>query len=181
MQLYHGSSNGDIKQLKPQVSNHEKEYVYFITHEVLAILYAYNPIERPGGFYTYKFDKNGQVYYDEFFPDQLKKIYQGKSGYVYSINNDDYNLQHLEKMPWVYLSEKPIKVDKPKFIKDIYEEILLLEKQGKIIVNRYEAMSEELKQKNRSVIVKDIEMKNLKNRKENSYAKFLHEHFPDLI
>ena len=181
MKLYHGSPNGSIDVLKPQQSNHEKEYVYFITHEVLAVLYAYNPIERPGGFYTYSFGNNGEVYYNEFFEGQLEKIYSGKSGYVYSINNDDYNLKKLEKMPWVYLSEKTIKVEKPLFISDIYKEVLRLEKQGKIIVNRYETLSNEQREKYRNVVIKDIEMKDLKNRMDNSYSKFLHEHFPDLI
>ncbi len=181
MKLYHGSPIGNIEVLLPKQSNHEKEYVYFITHEALAVIYAYNPIARPGGFYTYRFGKNGEVYYDEFFEDQLKKIYQGKSGYVYEIENDEYNLCKLEKMPWVYLSEKPIKVQKPKFIPDIYEEVLRLEKEGKIIVNRYNTIDPEQRQKNRSVVVKDIEMKDLRNRKDNSYAIFLHEHFPDLI
>ena len=178
--LYHGSPNGEIKILEPRESNHGKKYVYTTNSFPLAILYSYNPIERTGGFYTYRFDKDGNLIYDEYFPNQLEKIYKGHEGYVYEVSNIDY-CKPMERMPWIYLSTRKTRVLKPMHIPDIYEEILKLEKQGKIIINRYENMTEEEREKWRKIVIKDIEMKELKNYPDESYTQFLHENFPDLI
>ncbi len=110
MTFYHGSSVPNLTELKPFPSNHGKPYVYFSTNAVLALLYAYNPIARPGGFFPYWFDKDGQLHYDEYFPDQLRQIYAGHHGWVYQVEAE--NLLQLDKMPWVYLSETPLQISK---------------------------------------------------------------------
>ena len=178
--LYHGSPIGEIDTLEPRESNHGKKYVYTTDNFALAVLYSYNPIERPGGFYTYRFDKDNNLIYDEYFPNQLEKMYKGHEGYVYEVSKTQY-FQPMEKMSWIYVSTRKTKVLSPTHIPDIYEEILKLEKQGQIVINRYENMTETEREKWRSIVIKDIEMKELKDDKDSSYAQFLHENFPDLI
>ena len=177
--LFHGSDNGTIDELKPMLSNHGKEYVYLTDNYVLAILYAHNPLKRPGGFFTYKF-KNGKLWYDEYFENQTKVMYKGKKGFIYHFE-DDNTLQRIEKMPWVYISEQNIKPSNVEQIDDIYEELLRQEKLGNLVINRHENMSEEEKAKYRKIVENDIQVKELKKYLDCDYAKFLHEHFPELI
>lgn len=181
MKLYHGSDNGYINELKPILSNHGKEYVYLCNSRALAIIYSHNSIPRPGGFFTYRFTTSGALHYDEYFENQLEVMYKGKSGYVYTIDDENLDLQQLEKMPWVYLSEHHIKVNKPEYIKDIYEELLSLESVGQIQINRYNDMTDERKDRWKNVVKQDIENKDLKNNRDTVYAKFITEHFPDLM
>ena len=180
LRLFHGSPVGDIDKLEPRESNHKKKYVYTTDCYALAVLYSYNPIERPGGFYTYRFDKEGNLIYDEYFPNQLEKMYKGHAGYIYEMRRTEF-FNSLEKMPWIYVSTRKTDVYKPKHIPDIYKEILKLEKSGQIVINRYENMTEAEREKWRNIVIKDIEMKELKDDIDSSYAQFLHENIPDLI
>ena len=88
--LYHGSSIDGIEELIPQLSNHNKKYVYITDNYCLAIIYAYNPLPRPEGFFTYRFSKDGKLNYDEYFPNQLEKIYKNKKGFVYVVEDLKY-------------------------------------------------------------------------------------------
>lgn len=51
MLLYHGSAVTGLTTLTPRQSNHERPYVYLTDSATLALLYAHNPIARPGGFF----------------------------------------------------------------------------------------------------------------------------------
>ena len=181
MKLYHGSDNGDIKELKPILSNHNKPYVYLITNKALAVMYAYNALPRPNGFFTYGFNKDGTPYYDEYFEGQLEKLYKGKSGYLYEFESEKLNVVTLPQIKGAYVSEEVVKTNTPIFIEDIYEEMLKLEKEGLITINRYNEASESRKLLYKKIIQNEIENKELKENLNHPYAEFLHEHFPDLI
>lgn len=181
MKLYHGSNVGGIDTLTPVLSNHGKPYVYLTDNKVLATLYAHNPIERPGGFFTYRFDKEGRLHYDEYFDNQLEVMYSGIGGYVYTIDILEDSLYRLEKMPWVYTSEYGVDTAKVEYVEDIFATILRHEQNGDIVIHRYKDMGFETREKWRNIVRNDIENKDLKNYPESSYAQFLHKHFPDLI
>ena len=181
MKLYHGSNVKDINKLNPVLSNHGKPLVYLTDNYTLAILYAHNPIKRPGGFFTYRFDSNGKLHYDEYFENQLEKMYSGVSGYVYTIDANLEDYVKLDKMYWVYTTENNVETNAVEYIEDIYLKILECENQGDIVINRYCNMDEKTKQKWKDIVIKDIENKDLKNYPDSSYAQFLHTHFPDLI
>lgn len=181
MKLYHGSDNGNIKKLQPRLSNHGKPLVYLIGNRALAVMYAYNPFPRPNGFFTYGFDKNGKPYYDEYFDHQLEKLYKGKSGYLYIVDDENLNIKPLNQIQGAYVSEETITVGKPIFIDDIYKELLKLEKEGLIKINWFHDAKEERKLLYKKIIQKEIESKELKQDLTHPYTEFLQEHFPDLF
>jgi len=174
MLLYHGSSVGGITALQPRQSWHDKPYVYLTDSATLALLYAHNPIKRPGGFFTYWFDKAGKLHYDEYFADQTRCMYQGHSGWVYQLEAD--NLVQLDKMPWVYLSETDVQVSQSVFIPDLYKALLDAEQAGHIILHRYEALPEAQREIHRKIVRKSLE-----GSPEADYVRFLQEHMPELF
>ena len=174
MLLYHGSSVGDITALQPRQSGHDKPYVYLTDSATLALLYAHNPIKRPGGFFPYWFDKEGSLHYDEYFPDQIRRLYHGHSGWLYSTEGD--HLTQLDKMPWVYLSEKDVKVAQANFIPDLYTALLEAEQAGHILLHRYEAFPEAQREIHRKIVRKSLE-----GSPEADYVRFLREHMPELF
>lgn len=174
MLLYHGSSTGGIITLRPGLSNHDKPYVYLTDCAVLALLYAYNPIARPGGFFPYYFDKAGLLHYEEYFPDQTRKLYAGHGGWVYTAEAD--GLSRLEKMSWVYLSEADVPITDATFIPDIYTALIEAEAAGRLILHRYENTSEEQRRVNRRVVQKSLE-----GHADDDYVRFLQEHMPEIF
>ncbi len=178
MTLYHGSNIAALETLVPFQSNHEKPYVYLTDNEALAVLYAHNPLTRPNGFFTYRFDSTGKLHYDEYFEDALHAIYSGHGGYVYSC---EAALSPMPNMPWVYVSGQPVAVAACRFIPDLYEEALRMERAGALIVHRYATLPERFLASIREMMLAEIEKHGLRGQPESEYALFIKRHFPGLL
>ena len=174
MLLYHGSPTGGIRALRPSPSNHDKAYVYLTDCAALALLYAHNPIERPGGFFPYWFDKAGLLHYDEYFPGQTRTLYGGQPGWIYRV--EATGLPQLDKMPWVYLSEGEIQVCGADFIPDLYTALLRAERKGKLILHRYEDIPPAQQEKHRQIVRRSME-----GHGEDDYIRFLRQYMPELF
>ncbi len=86
--LYHGSHIGNITVLKPVSKLHgsDKTVVYLTDNPIYAMLYIWDPIHNlKQGKHITAWMKNGVVYYEEQFPNQLKTFYDGVKGYLYKI------------------------------------------------------------------------------------------------
>ncbi len=177
MKLYHGSETAGIKELLPQTSNHEKPLAYLTDNRALAVVYSHNYLPRPLGFFTYCWGKNHSLHYEEYFPGQIELFYKGKKGCVYTAEID--GLTQIEKMPWVYVSETPVKVSSVEEIPDIYEELLRLHEAGEITLHFYEDLPHEYIASSEKIVKREIE--NLKTNKNEIYENFLREHFPQLF
>lgn len=178
MKLYHGSATGDITTLCPRLSNHGKPYVYLTDCPALAAIYAHNPLTPPEGWFPYFFDKEGNLHYDEYFHDALS-LYKGFGGYVYAVEVTD--LPKLEQMPWVYLSEENVPVSECRFIPDLYDELLSLEEAGKLIITRFEELTEKRRSSIEAMLRREAEQEDLRNHPEREYAQFYQKHFPHLL
>ena len=177
MILFHGSSVPGISNLRPFASNHDKPYVYLTHSKILATIYAHNPMKRPNGFFTYWWDKDGVLCYDEYFENQMEEIYAGQKGFVYVCQGD---FPQMEKMPWVYLSEGKVLAEECLEIPDIYTQLLCYEKDGLLKVRRWKNASEGQRK-----IWKNVVLRSLKDMDRNSpvgkeYVLFISKHFPEL-
>lgn len=146
---YHASPIGTIKRLEPRVSNHGVPLVYFSKKRENVLVYLSNAIERyckeTGFSYDgrwekwgpYGFEKNGIQRLEEYYPDALRKTYQGVSGYIYcagSIEKADFDV----RIPDAAVSNVPVDIESVEFVPDAYEAILQAEKEGLITIMRYE-------------------------------------------
>ena len=174
MLLYHGSSTGGITALRPGLSNHNKPYVYLTDCPTLALFYAHNPIARPGGFFPYYFDKEGQLHYDEYFSDQTHRLYAGHSGWVYTAETT--NLPRLDKMTWIYLSEEEVPITRAEFIPDLYVALLDAEATGRLVLHRYEDATEQKHHLHRRVVQKSLD-----GHADDAYVHFLQQYMPEVF
>ena len=142
MILYHGSSIPDIDALHPGMAQGDHPCVYLTHSKVLATIYAHNPLTRPNGFFTYWWSKDGQLFYDEYFENQLEEIYSGQTGYVYECEG---NFPAMDKMPWVYLAEHPVPILARTQIPDLYTQLLQYEQDGLLTVRRWHQVSQKQK------------------------------------
>ena len=188
---YHASPIGTIKQLEPRTSNHGVPLVYFSKKRENVLVYLSNAIERyckeTGFSYDgrwekwgpYGFEKNGIQRLEEYYPDALRKTYQGVSGYIYcagSIEEADFDV----RIPDAAVSSIPVDIESVEFVSDAYEAILQAEKDGLITIitiMRYEEMPESVRQWNQRTIRE--EYKNAADHPE--YRHFLKGSFPDWL
>ena len=177
MILYHGSSVPGIHALRPFSSNHGKPYVYLTHSKVLAAIYAHNPLTRPNGFFSYWWGKDGMLYYDEYFENQLESIYSGQKGYVYSCEGE---YPHMSEMPWVYLCEENVPVADCIEIPNIYQQLLEYEREGLLKIRRWNEASPKQRQIWENVVRQSLEKTDLSTPLGAQYYEYIKAHFKNM-
>lgn len=87
--VYHGSCTAGIKILKTHKSTHQKECVYAVDNEVIAMLFACNEYSH-GDYDTDIRIENGIPVLVERWPGILEKIYNSSAS-LYKINGTNFN------------------------------------------------------------------------------------------
>lgn len=176
--FYHGSSIGNLSELFPQISEHERPYIYFVSNPVVALLYTVKPVEKPFSWYPYGFI-DGIPVYTEYYRYALADIYKDKVGYIYEFERIE-NAENPTNINCACVCSKSLKTEKITVIPDVYEKLLEHEKNGELIVERYENLTENRLKQIENIIKSEIDKYNLKY-EINSYAKFLKIRFPEIM
>lgn len=100
----------------------------------MALFYSIRNFE-----YTYGYTKDGQIYYEEYFPDALRILYAGKSAHLYICAPED---TQPTPIPNEVVSSQPVPVLRETFIPDAYEALLAEETKGTLNIHRYHTLSE---------------------------------------
>ena len=177
MILYHGSPVPGLTRLKPFQSGHDRPYVYLTHSRALAVLYAHHPMTRPNGWFTYRWDREGRLHYDEYFPDQLAALYAGQAGYVYTVEAEP---PAMERMPWIFRSTEAVRTVSCQEIPDLLSHLLALEEQGELIIHRHETLSDGARESIRRIVLREIEHNALREHPESEYAMFLRRYMPEV-
>ena len=98
--FYHASNSGNLTELLPLSTLHgSNEKVCYITPlRAYALFYLR---DMSINHVTCGVSKDGIVVYEEQFPNQLEKIYQGRSGYLYTCENGSQITAGHTKGVWV--------------------------------------------------------------------------------
>jgi len=178
-QYFHGSNVPNLTVLRPQVSEHGMPLVYLTTNPVIAALYTVHPVEKPYSWYPYGFSGTTPVY-TEYYPDALRDIYGGKMGYIYHSRCEvELSLDNPTAIGCALVSRKPILVDGYTAVTDVYESLLEYERAGKLIVRRYETLSEKQKAFAEKMLLEEIQKHKLKE-KDCDYSRFLQARFAEV-
>ena len=155
--FYHASPVKGIRQLEPRISNHGIPLIYFSRKRENVLVYLSNAIEkycRETGFPyegrwqkwgPYGFTRDGLQCLQEYYPDALESTYKGVSGYIYraeSIADSGFEV----RIPDAATSSLPVPVTGVEFSPDAYEEILKAEKAGLLVIQRYEEMTDKMRE-----------------------------------
>ena len=165
---YHASPTAGIKQLEPRISEHGVPLIYFSKKRENVLVYLSNAVEKYGremgfvwdGRWTkwgpYGFDGKGILRLEEYYPDALEKTYRGVSGYIYSARSiTDSGLDI--RIPDAATSSLPVTVTGVEFVPDAYEAILEAERNGQIVIVRYNELTEKMKEWIAGTIRKEYE------------------------
>ncbi len=151
---YHASSVKGLKVLKPHVSNHGKSLVYFSSKRENILVYLSNAVEkhikekhnRPLKQYnkwaSYGITSDGLVRIEEYYPNATIETFKGVSGFIYSVNELS-DAKPLRGIKDVFVTQDETLVDGCEYVADAYEELLKAEKEGKIVIERFETITEQ--------------------------------------
>ena len=173
--IYHGSPHEGIELLEPRLSEQHNAYVYFTRNKVLATIYCVQIVSPPSNWYPYGFE-DGKLKYIEYYPDALEDVYKGKRGYIYSCIEDNKMFNYPE-INDVLVSETVVKTESCYEIIDVYEKLLEYEKEGKLIIQRFDTLTSKQKTSINEMILNEITRYNLLCTPENEYSKFIKTRF----
>ena len=112
---------------------------------------------------------------EEYYPDAFGDTFAGIPGWIYRAESE--NCIPLEGIPGAFVSETPVKVAGREFVPDAYEAILQAEKEGLVLLRRYESHSPE-----KLRWIGDMVKKEYQNAaKYPDYQDFLQAKFPHLL
>lgn len=175
MTLYHGSPVADLKILKPFLSEHGKEYIYFSTNPLVSLLYAVKPVPKPFSFYPYGFDGE-TVVYSEYFENAFEKLYRGKTGFLYECD-DVCGLERPTQINCAYTFDNEILIDRATVIPDLYEYFI---NQPLFRIKSFNEIPEKEMQFILNELKKDVAAHNLKENPDHSMSIFIKTNFTEI-
>ena len=174
MILYHGSNIGNIKVLKPNQADHDRPYVYMTTVDVVAAFYLCNAVKRPYYWFPYGFGGGSNIpIYHELYPNALKEVSEGVSGYIYEVFADENQVIPFKNIPCARLAVKPIEVTKCVRIENAYHLFLDYVKQGKMKIGHFEDKTAQQLEWWYSRCIEYLEEKHMIESPDCSYASFI--------
>ena len=146
MQFYHASNIKGLKEILPLSESKNKDdkdkVAYFTPVRVCALSYLR---DMEVNHVTIGVSDNNVPECHEFFPDQLRTMYQGRSGYLYTCENTD-SIKPAQSAG-IWSSKEPVVVAVTEYIEDVYDHIMMEIAAGNARLISYESLSEETKQK----------------------------------
>ena len=140
--LYHGSIVPNITELITNAKSHDgKSNVLYLTDNLpYSLFYIWDSKHnlKKGKHVTCGI-KNGIVYYEEQFENQLKRFYDGVSGFVYVVGNSD-DFKQVSDRESMWFSVNKVLVCDTIYVPNVYDEIQKYVAEGKIKITKYSDM-----------------------------------------
>lgn len=168
---FHGSVTPGIKELHAVSKDHtsSEKAVYLTNNRTYALFYIWDAKNE------YKYItggvRNGVVFYEEWFPNQLSELYRGVKGFIYHCVCDA-ECKITSMREGVDIINQSVRTDIYEVIEDVYEEIMKCEKEGLAEIKRFTKRTEEEQKKMIDMIAQYIVEQNLLS-SDSAEAKFL--------
>lgn len=178
MTLYHGSPEAGLRELRPAVSalaDAKKPLVYLTSLPTTALFYGVRCFEYTYG-YNWKDGVPGGLHYIECFPDALRSLYGGRTGFLYSCEVSAEAVTSTQK-PNEFVSAEPLPVACCQEIPDLYEAFLEAERQGKLEIFRYETLSQKMLDRIEQTAAQTVAEQNLRQA-DTPFADYMRAHYP---
>ena len=171
MAFYHCSPISGLKILEPRKPEafDKPARVYLTTLLPMALMYSIRNYE-----YTYGY-QDGQIHFDEYFPNELEILYRGKSASLYLCDPES---TETTRIPNEAVSRKAVPVLDEIFIPDACEALLEQERLGNLVIRRYHELPERAYEWIRNVEADCIRKANLLHNP-GTQADYYRTHYPE--
>ena len=172
MAYYHCSPIAGLTVLEPRKpqSFEKPARVYMTTLLPMALMYSIQNYE-----YSYGYTQEGQIYFDEYFPNALEILYRGKNASLYLC---DPGSTEPTRIPNEAVSKTAVPVIRETHIPDACEALLEQERLGTLVIHRYHELSEGMLNWIRKVEAEVIRKSNLINMP-GPMADYYRVHYPE--
>ena len=172
MPYYHCSPAAGLTVLEPRKPNsfEKPARVYMTTLLPMALMYTVQNYE-----YTYGYTKEGQIHFDEYFPNALELLYRGKSASQYLCDPES---TETTRIPNEAISGSAVPIISETHIPDACEALLEQERLGTLVIRRHHELPEEMLNWIRKVEADCIRKSNLVNTP-GPMADYYREHYPE--
>ncbi len=175
--LYHVSVEPNIKVLEPRVSSHGKPYVYATQHLAFALLFGTK--KSNGNFDGMYGIKGGKPFFYEAYKDALKRRFEGQTCYIYEVDVTTFK-EGQTSFKGEVVSEQPVKVIKCTEIKDLYQYLQELIKEGRLDFKPYSLDEDYQKAINEHIKNRLIKF-HIFEKKDKPIYQFCKQKFPQLV
>lgn len=168
---YHCSPRTGLTVLEPRKPEafDKPAKVYMTTLLPMALMYSIRNYE-----YSYGYTKDGQIYFEEYFPNALEILYRGKCASLYLCNPISIS---TTKIPNEVVSSEAVPIISETVIPDACEALLEQERLGSLVIRRYCELSQKTLDWICQVEADTIQKKNLLNRND-PMADYYRTHYP---
>lgn len=172
MTYYHCSPTHGLKMLEPGVprSFDKPAGVYLTTSLPMALMYGVRNFE-----YTYGYTREGQIYYEEYFPGALETLYRGKTASLYICAPKEVANTAI---PNEAVSSDPVEVLEEIVIEDVCEALLEQERLGTLVIRRYGELTPGMLEWIKHAEAEEIRKRNLLQLG-GPMAAYMREHYPE--
>lgn len=116
--------------------------------------------------------------YNELYPNALKEVSEGVSGYIYEVEADECQVIPFQNIPCARLATEPVTVKRAVKVENAYDLFMEYVKQGKMKIGRYEDKSARQLEWWYSRLIEYLNEKNMAENADCSYALFVKKKFP---
>lgn len=136
MAFYHCSPTSGLTVLEPRKpkSFDKPASVYMTTSLPMALMYGIRNYE-----YSYGYTKEGQIFFDEYFPDALEILYRGRTASLYLCDPCE---TATTRIPNEVVSSSAVPVISETVIPDVCEALLEQERLGALVIHRYQDLTQ---------------------------------------
>jgi hypothetical protein len=127
---------------------------------------------------TFEIRDDGLPVYNESFKDCLLEFYGGVKGYIYTCEAD-FETDENTTIRHAVISKEPVKIQDVDIVTDAYERILQYERDGLLIIHRFDSLTDEQKRKDRNMVLGAIRRLELL-KGEHPLSGFVSAKFPEL-
>lgn len=155
MLCYHCSPTAGLTILRPGKPKafDKPAGVYLTTSQPMALMYGVRNFE-----YTYGYTRQGQIYFEEYFPNALESLYRGKQASLYTCRPGEVQTTQI---PNEVVCQDAVRIESETVIEDVCEALLEQERLGKLVIRRYEQLSPIMLEWIRRAEAEEIRRRNL--------------------
>ena len=172
MTYYHCSPIMGLTQLQPSrpAAFGKPARVYMTTLLPMALMYSVRNYE-----YTYGYTKECQIYFEEYFPNEVEILYRGKSASLYICAPEN---TETTRIPNEAVSEDVVPVIEEIHIPDAMEALLEQERLGNLVIRKYDTLSDKALAWIRKTQAEIIQKNDLLHNP-GPMAEYYREHYPE--
>lgn len=173
MTYYFASTEPELKTAKAGSAKLTK-------NRMIAAFCLANPLEEPYNWFPCDFGSDGTVQYHELFENAFREATEGKSGYIYTVEAEEDDVEEGGEVLTVCKAKKNVEITSSEKIDDLYIWLMEEEDMGRFRIYNFEQHSRTEKLLWENAILRYLSKNRMAENENCAYAEFIKEKLPSV-